>query len=256
MWRGLRGELFVSKAIVITGAGAGLGRALARRFGADGDSVVLLGRSPANIEAAAKEIGERALAVQCDVTSPDSVRAAFAAIAKRHPRIDVLINNAAIYEPFPIVEATDAQILQSINTNLAGPIFCARAAIPMMERGGHIISVSSESVGMLFPMLIMYQCTKAGLERFSEALYHELAPSGIRVTNVRAGQMMDEDKTWNIAPEVAVRFVQATMAAGLNLRERPISHYSSVTDVFRTLIDLKQDLHVVNVALHGRAPDR
>lgn len=246
----------MSKVIVITGAGAGLGRALARRFGADGDNVVLLGRSSANIEAAAKEIGERALAVQCDVTSPDSVRAAFAAIAKRHPRIDVLINNAAIYEPFPIVEATDAQILQSINTNLAGPIFCARAAIPMMERGGHIISVSSESVGMLFPMLIMYQSTKAGLERFSEALYHELAPSGIRVTNVRAGQMMGENKTWNIAPEVAIRFAQATMAAGLNLRERPISHYSSVTDIFRTLIDLKQDLHVVNVSLHGRAPDR
>lgn len=256
MWRGLRGELLVSKVIVITGAGAGLGRALARRFGADGDSVVLLGRNSANIEAAAKEIGERALAAQCDVTSPDSVRAAFAAIAKRHPRIDVLINNAAIYEPFPIVEATDAQILQSINTNLAGPIFCARAAIPMMERGGHIISVSSESVGMHFPLLIMYQSTKAGLERFSEALYHELAPSGIRVTNVRAGQMMDADKTWNIAPEVAMRFAQATIAAGLNLRERPSSQYSSVTDFFRALIDLPQDLHVVNVALHGRAPDR
>ena len=68
----------MSKVIVITGAGVGLGRALARRFAADGETVVLLGRTAAKVEAAAQEIGERAMAVACDVASPDSVRAAFA----------------------------------------------------------------------------------------------------------------------------------------------------------------------------------
>ena len=74
----------MSKTIVITGAGVGLGRALARRFASEGDNVVLLGRTFAKVKDAADEIGERALAVKCDVGSPDSVREAFAEIAKTH----------------------------------------------------------------------------------------------------------------------------------------------------------------------------
>lgn len=244
----------MSKVIVITGAGAGLGRALGRRFAADGESVVLLGRNLEKVQAVATQIGERALALGCDVTSPDSVRAAFAKLAERHPRIDVLINNAAIYEPFLIEEATDNQILKAIATNLTGPILCARSAIALMGKGSHIINVSSESVGMLFPHLVMYQTSKAGLERFSQGLHHELEPKGIRVTTVRAGQMMDADKTWDIEPAVAMRFMQATMAVGLNLRERPITHYTSVTNIFRAVIDLPPDLHAQTVMLHARAP--
>ena len=129
----------MSKVIVITGAGAGLGRALARRFAADGETVVLLGRNLEKVQAVAAQIGNDAVAFGCDVSSPDSVRAAFAQIAQRHPRIDVLINNAAVYEPFQVAEATDEQILKAIGTNLAGPILCARAAIALLGRGGHII---------------------------------------------------------------------------------------------------------------------
>lgn len=244
----------MSKIMVITGAGAGLGRALARRFAADGETVVLLGRTAGKVESVAQQIGERAWAVGCDVSSPESVRGAFARIAERHPRIDVLINNAAVYEPFLIAEATDEQILKSISTNLAGPILCARAAVPLLDKGGHIINVSSESVGMLFPYLIMYQTSKAGLERFSQGLHHELEPQGIRVSMVRAGQMMDADKTWDVDPAMAMRFAQAAMKAGLNLRERPISQYVSVTNIFRALIDLPPDLHAASIALHARAP--
>jgi meso-butanediol dehydrogenase/(S,S)-butanediol dehydrogenase/diacetyl reductase len=244
----------LAKVIVITGAGVGLGRALARRFAADGDAVVLLGRTLAKVEAAASEIGERAMAIACDVGSPDSVRAAFAAIVARHPRIDVLINNAALYEPFLIAQATDAQLLNIVATNLTGPMLCTRAAIPMMDRGSHIINVSSESVGMIFPLLVVYQSSKAGLERFSEGLYHELEPSGIRVTTVRAGQMYEPGKVWNIDPAAALAFGKATAAIGLNLRERPNSHFDSVTKVFRTLLDLPPDVTVQNVRLHARKP--
>ena len=126
----------------------------------------------------ADELGAPHMAVECDVQSPDSVRAAFAAIAKVHPKIDVLINNAAIYEPFHVAKATDAQILNSIHTNLAGPIFTCREAIPMMEKDGYIINVTSESVALDFPMLSLYQCTKAGLERFTQTLSKELDPAG------------------------------------------------------------------------------
>jgi NAD(P)-dependent dehydrogenase (short-subunit alcohol dehydrogenase family) len=240
--------------MVITGAGAGLGRALARRFAADGETVVLLGRNAEKVQKAAAEIGERALALGCDVASPDSVRAAFTRIAERHPRIDVLINNAAVFEPFLIAEASDDQILKSVTTNLAGPILCARSAIPLMGKGSHIINVSSESVGMLFPHLVMYQSSKAGLERFSQGLHQELEPKGIRVTTVRAGQMMEAGKVWDVDPQAAMRFAQACMAAGLNLRERPISQYTSVTNAFRAVIDLPPDLHAQTVFLHARAP--
>lgn len=244
----------MSKVIVITGAGAGLGRALGRRFAADGETVVLLGRTLSKVQSVAEEIGERAMAVACDVASPDSVRAAFAEIAKRHPLIDVLINNAAVYEPFLVAEASDEQILSAINTNVAGPILCTRAAIPMMGPGGHVINVSSESVDITFPYLALYQCTKAALERFSQSLNYELDPNGIKVTTVRAGQMIEEGKRPNWDPAIAMRFGQACMAAGLNLRDLPKSHYNSVTDVFRAVIDMPPDLQTPIVTVQARKP--
>jgi NAD(P)-dependent dehydrogenase (short-subunit alcohol dehydrogenase family) len=244
----------LSKIIVITGAGVGLGRALARRFAADGDQVVLLGRTASKVEAAAKEIGERAMAVACDVASLESVKAAFAAIAQKHPKIDVLVNNAAVFEPFLIAEASDAQLVNTVGTNLLGAMLCVRAAVPLMQRGGHILNVTSESVGMTYPFLVAYQSSKAGLERFSEGLYHELDPAGIRVTNVRCGQMFEEGKSWDIAPEMRMRFGQAAMAAGINLRERPLSQFTSVVEAFRALLDLPPDLHAASVSLHARKP--
>lgn len=242
----------MSKIIVITGAGIGLGRALARRFAADGDQVVLLGRTFAKVQAAAQEIGERAMAVECDVASPASVKAAFAQIAKRHPRIDVLINNAAVFEPFLVADATDEQIMNTLATNLGGPILCTRSAIPMMGRGSHIFNVSSESVDLPFPHLSLYQCSKAGLENFTLSMHRELEPAGIRVTTVRAGQMMEEGKVWQADPAAQMRFGKAAMEVGLNPRARPITQFTSVTNVFRSLIDLPDDLHSVTVTLHAR----
>lgn len=241
----------MSKIIVITGAGLGLGRALARRFAADGETVVLLGRTFSKIEAVAAELGGPAMAVECDIASPDSVRTAFAAIAERHPRIDVLINNAAVYEPFDVVDATDEQILQSITINLAGPIFCTRSAVPMMGNGGHIIYVSSESIELPFAMLSLYQSTKSGLERFAESMELELEPNGIRVTNIRAGQMMGDMKDWVRTP-AAMKFHQDCLARGLNLRERAISQMESVPGIFRAVIDMPADLHATVVTLSAR----
>jgi 3-oxoacyl-[acyl-carrier protein] reductase len=245
----------LSKIIVITGAGIGLGRALARRFASEGDRVVLLGRTFSKVQAAAQEIGERAMAVECDVAAPSSVKAAFAEIAQRYPRIDVLINNAAVFEPFLIAEATDEQIMSTLTINLAGAIFCARSAIPLMGRGSHIINVSSESVDEMHrPHLILYQCSKAGLERFTLGLHKELLPTGIRVSTVRAGSMMEVGKVWNIDPAARQRFGKAAMEAGINLLTRPLSQFTSVTHVFRSLIDLPDDLHSVTVTLHARRP--
>ena len=107
----------------------------------------------------------------------------------------------------------------------------------------------------VYPLFTLYQSSKAGLERFSDGLARELEPSGIRVSTVRAGQMMDAEKTWELDPAVAARFHKAALAAGLNLLERPITQYASVTGVFRALIDLPADLHIPTVMLRARAAD-
>lgn len=243
----------MGKVIVITGAGIGLGRALSRRFAKDGEIIVALGRTYAKVQALAEELGEPHFAVECDVQSPDSVRAAFAEIAKRHAKIDVLINNAAIYEPFLVKNATDDQLLAPIMTNYAGPVFTCRAAIPMMDRGAQIINVTSESVALEFPMLSMYMSSKAALERFSQTLHRELDPDGIRVTVVRAGPMYEEGKqmqAWD--PEAAQTFYKLCLEYGIDMMKRGISQVASVTDVFRAILDLPPDLRITHVSLEGR----
>ncbi len=243
------------KVIVITGANGGLGRALAQRFAGEGEKVVLLGRSLDKVQEVASAIGANAMAVACEATSPDSIRAAFAEIAKVHPKIDVLINNAAIFQPSPIEEASDDHILTGILTNLAGPMLCSRSAIPMMERGGLIINISSESVDFPFPYLLVYQSTKAGLEQFSKGLHKELEGQGIRVTTVRAGQMMGPGSSATMDPEMGMRFFQACLARGFNPMERGVTQYDSTLGLFRYLIDLPADMHVEIATYQARKPE-
>jgi meso-butanediol dehydrogenase / (S,S)-butanediol dehydrogenase / diacetyl reductase len=236
------------KIIAVTGANGGLGRALAERFIGDGESVVLLGRTLSKVEEVARALGDRAMAVQCDVASPDS-------IAQTHPRIDVLINNAAVFRPYVVEDASEADIVESVMTNLAGPMLTARAAIPMLNRGGHIINLSSESVAVPLPHLVGYQSTKAGVEQMSTRLHQELEERGIRVTAVRAGQMAGPGQTPQVDAESGARFFQAAMKRGINPMERPISHFASVTHIFRALIDTPADVHVGLIVLEARRPD-
>ena len=243
------------KVIVITGANGGLGRALAQRFAGEGEQVVLLGRSLAKVQEVATAIGANATAVACEVTAPDSVRAAFAEIAAIFPKIDVLINNAAIFDPFLIEEATDDQIMTGILTNLGGPMLCSRSAIPMLNSGGMIINLSSESVDLPFPHLLVYQSTKAGLERFSKGLHLELEGQGIRVTTVRAGQMTGPGQSAVMDPEAGMRFFQECIKRGFNPMERGITQYESTTGLFRYLIDLPADMHIDIATYQARKPE-
>ena len=249
---------FVGKTVVITGAGVGLGRAIARRFASEGETCVLLGRTLSKVQAVAEELGEPHFAVECEVGDPDSVRAAFATIRERHAKIDVLINNAAYYEPVKVRDATDDVIDRIVRSNFIGPIYTCREALPMMERGGLIVNVSSESVKEPFVMLSLYQSTKMGMERFSEALLEEVKEDGIRVCVVRAGPMTDggdatsSSSQWEM--ESAMAFFQENLKIGRNLAEDPISDASSVTDVFRMLLDLKPDFRVTHVNVGARHP--
>jgi NAD(P)-dependent dehydrogenase (short-subunit alcohol dehydrogenase family) len=246
-------ESDMGRTIAITGAGDGLGRALARRFAKDGDRVILLGRTLSKVQAVADELGAPHMAVACDVSDPDSVRAAFAEIAGAVERLDVLINNAGVYEPFTLAEVSDRQVSDLININLAGPVYCCREALPLLRGGGHIVNVTSESASVKMPMLWLYAATKAGVELMSDMWASELADDGVRVTVVRAGQMYDETKTAPPWPgDVAMRFGLANAKVGINLRERGVSHYNSVADLVSNVVNTAPDLHVGLVTLSAR----
>ncbi len=242
----------MSKVIVITGAGSGLGRALARKFAGDGDNVVLIGRTLSKLEKVAAELGDRALPVACDIGDPASVKHAFTVIAARFPTIDALINNAAMIDYSTLADASDEHILGTVNTNLLGNLLCSRAAINMMAKGGHIINVTSEAVEQPYPHHVVYQATKGGVECMSRHLQDELKPSGIRVSVVRAGPMADEDYIMQAGPEAARGFYMACAERGIDLSKIAVAQFGSVLWVFRALIDSPADMHVDTVRFTSR----
>lgn len=243
----------MSKIIVITGAGEGLGKALSRRFCADGDKVVLLGRTLSKLETAAADFGPNAMAVRCDIADPASVREAFATIAETYDRIDVLINNAAVYSPLELQDADDAEVLAQATTNVAGPVFVAREALPLMGEGSHIVNLTSETVEMELPMLWLYAATKAAVERIAQGWRKELGPRGIRVTTVRASKMFGEGKTgsgWS--QDATIRFATACAKEGIPMQEQPLTDFSSLPDLFRLIVDSPADLNLDLVTLAAR----
>lgn len=245
----------MGKVIAITGAGDGLGRALARRFAKDGETVILLGRTLSKVQAVADELGAPHVALECDVANPQSVETAFAQISKRFDRLDVLINNAGVFTPFTLAEASASTVQDMININLAGPVYCAHAALPLLQQGGHIINVTSESSTMKIPMLWLYAGTKSAVELIADMWAHELDGQGVRITSVRAGQMYDETKTGSAWPmDVSMRFAEAAAKVGIHPRERGVSHYNNVTDAFRAVLDMPADLHMGLVTLTARKP--
>lgn len=243
----------MAKTIVITGAGEGLGKALSRRFCKDGDNVVMLGRTLSKLETAAAEFGANCMAVRCDIGDAASVRDAFAQIAARHATIDVLINNAAFYVPMTLDDADDDAVMTHITTNIAGPVFVAREAVKMMQPGGHVINVTSESVELSIPMLWLYAATKTAVERISTGWRSELGKKGIRVTTVRAGKMFGEGKTgsgWDM--ETTMKFAKACAEAGMPMQEQPLTDYGSLLPTFRTIVDSPADLNLDLVTLGAR----
>src|SRR6266480_3438483 len=128
------------KVAVVTGASRGIGAVIAAGLAAEGASVALLARDKDRLTAAAEAIGELAVAVPTDVSDPDSVRDAFAAVADRFGRLDVLVNNAAVAWPHTVEAAADEQLQAEVGTNLLGPLYAIRAAVPLLRAtsGGHV----------------------------------------------------------------------------------------------------------------------
>ena len=247
----------MGKTIAITGGGAGLGLAMAQRLAAGGHELFLLGRTKSKLEGAAARIageGGKAHAIACDVGDPASVETAFGELRSLAARLDVLINNAGVFAPFFLAEATNEQIAETLNINLSGPMYCSREALKSMEPGGHILCIGSELAVSTGAMLGAYQASKAGLERYCKTLDQEVGPMGIRVTLVRAGKMYGPDMSGMMEPEVAQRFVEESLKLGIDNTKNPISLFASVAEVIPGLLALPQDVHVPEIMLAGRHP--
>ena len=164
------------KVAAVTGSTSGSGRGIAKRFVEEGAHVVLLARGPERLAEFAAELGDRAVPIATDVGDPDGVRAAFEQIEERFGKLDILINNAAVYRPCMVELLSDGDIMQQVSTNFLGPVYTSRAAIRLLRAagGGDIVNVSSESTLDPFPMLSMYVATKVALEMFDRILAEEL----------------------------------------------------------------------------------
>lgn len=183
-------ENLSGKVAIVTGASKGMGRHFVDALVDAGMQVAALARPSAELEALAARHGAAVRAIACDVSSPAQAGAAVAEAAAHFGRLDVVVNNAAIYQPFAFESGSDEVIRAHVDVNILGVAWITRAAIPHLRATqGQIISISSESVRMPFPMLALYAATKAAVETLSEGLRDELRSDGIRVGVLRSGSV-------------------------------------------------------------------
>jgi NAD(P)-dependent dehydrogenase (short-subunit alcohol dehydrogenase family) len=217
---------FQGKVAVVTGAARGLGKRIAEAFINEGGSVAMLGRNVAALEAAATELGAMAVAFPTDISDPLAIRQTFDAIHQRFGGVDFLVNNAAIGHLQTIEEADDQLLQEEVGANLLGPIYCMRAAIPLMKArgGGGVVNVTSESVNRPYPFLTVYAATKSAMETLSAGLRTELRGQGIRITVLRSGRMSESGFNRDWPEERRARYREIVKAEGYHASSgEPIS---------------------------------
>ena len=184
---------------VVTGAGSGLGRSIARALLAAGWQVAAAGRRWAALQetVATAPAAAAALPVLTDVTVPDSVAALFAAAANRWGRVDLLVNNAGMFGPAGAVdEISVADWRQAVDTNLTGAFLCAQQAVRMMKaqdpRGGRIINNGSISAHVPRPGSAAYTATKHALTGLTKSISLDGRRFGIACGQIDIGNAATE----------------------------------------------------------------
>ncbi|MGW4832376.1 SDR family oxidoreductase [Amycolatopsis japonica] len=178
------------KTVFVTGASAGFGVEIVRRFAADGAKVVAAARSKDRLEKLAGELGENVLPFELDVRDADAVAALPGTLPAEFAEVDLLVNNAGLakgLEPAHRAKLDDWD--QMIDTNIKGLAHLTRALLPgMVERGrGHVINIGSVAGSYPYPGGNAYGATKAFVHQFSLNLRADLQGTGVRVTNVEPG---------------------------------------------------------------------
>lgn len=188
---------------LVTGAGQGIGRAVAERLYRDGLAVGVNDVEPARAGAATQGMGDRALAVPADVTDATSVRAMVERVLERFGRVDVLATCAGILYPTRFEQIAEAEWRRTVDVNLTGVFLCMQAVVPVMRTQGYgrIVNLSStagKSVSTLGGA--HYTASKAGVLGLTRAAAKELAPHGITVNAVCPGLIDTEMVRGNVDP--------------------------------------------------------
>jgi len=190
------------KAAIITGAGRGIGRAIALAFAHEGADMLVASRTLSEVMATAEEaraLGRHAVALEVDVSNLDDVERMVAQSLEEFGKVDILVNNAGTYGPIgPLVDNDPEKWVQTVRINLFGSFFCARAVLPFMirQRRGKIINLSGGGASSALPNFSAYATSKAAIVRLTETLAEEVKGFNIQVNAIAPGavntRLMDE----------------------------------------------------------------
>jgi NAD(P)-dependent dehydrogenase (short-subunit alcohol dehydrogenase family) len=208
--------LLAGKNAVVTGAGRGIGAAIAQALAANGARVALFDINLAWVEAQAAKL-PGALAVKADVTDPDSVRAAFSSVRERFGRIDILVNNAGNAQSAPFTRTDAALWNRTIALNLNGVFLCTSEAYPAMAKQdyGRIISVASSAALKGYAYVSAYCAAKHGVLGLTRSLALEAAKTHVTVNAVCPGYAetdMTKDSLANIIAKTGKSEAEALAA--------------------------------------------
>jgi NAD(P)-dependent dehydrogenase (short-subunit alcohol dehydrogenase family) len=188
---GARGQL-EGRIAVITGSASGIGRASAELFAAAGATIVAIDRDQAANDALVDSLrrdGAQAEAQTVDLGDREALVAAARALGDRHPRVDVLFNNAGAFAASPVHAATDEHWAQMIDVNLRSAFLLIRELLPSLRRSGVASVINNASVDGLFghPAAPVYSVAKGGLLTMARAMAYELGRDGIRINSIAPG---------------------------------------------------------------------
>jgi len=217
---------------IVTGAGAGIGRAIAKIFADAGAEVVVSNRSPEPAKAVADEIeaaGGKAIAVACDVTKEADLRAVVAAAAREYGKITILVNNAGGTSPQPFnmpIEKFEA----AFQFNVFPTFRLSQLCVPYMENEGHgvIINITSMAAENKNANMTAYASSKAAVSHLTRNMAFDLGPDGIRVNAIAPGAIRTKALLTVLTPEIEAKM----------LRHTPLGRLGEPEDIAHTALYL------------------